>query len=383
MKIFHVFPKYSNKYQPYNKRLISSLKTSSKIEVEIVSLRGYRKDINNITFVHKDGIFNKLIIFFWGVFFLIKTDIKAFYKLRFRKKVRLYGTYRIVLKNPNSLFHFHNIHSINKNLLDLLIQRDYKFIVSLRGHDVTSLPLIDLEAKNYTIKVLKHAWKIHSVCESLKNDAIALSRVDSNKINVIYRTPNLNDLYPVKNLDNIVAPINIFTVSRMHWKKCVSESFIAIKDLLDKGFDVHYHVIGDLTNGTEKEKIIYLRKKLNLEDRITLHGFVKEHDYKLILKKMHICWIPTINEGIPNTLYFFLKSGFPIIASNTDGIPEVIKHEINGLLFKPYDFLDLANKTIYLVNNSESRVSIQKQARLTVLQEENNEIKEYERLYLS
>jgi len=382
MKIFHVFPKYSNKYQPYNKRLISSLKTSSKIEVEIVSLRGYRKDIKNITYVHKKGFLNKLVVFLCGVFFLIKIDIRAFLKKGGRKKIRLYGTYRVVLNNPNSIFHFHNIHSINKNLLELLIERNYKFIVSLRGNDVTILPLIDLEAKNYTIKVLRHAWKIHSVCESLKNDAIALSGVESNKIDVIYRTPNLKDLYPVKDLNNILMPINIFTVSRIHWKKCVSESFIAIKDLVGRGFDVHYHVLGDLS-GTEKEKIIYLRKKLKLEDKITLHGFVKEHDYKSILKRMHICWIPTINEGIPNTLYFFLKSGFPIIASDTDGIPEVIKHKVNGLLFKPYDFLDLANITINLLNNPQQRVSIQKEARLTLLQTENNEIKEYESLYLS
>jgi glycosyltransferase involved in cell wall biosynthesis len=46
-------------------------------------------------------------------------------------------------------------------------------------------------------------------------------------------------------------------------------------------------------------------------------------------------------SGIPNTVFIFNK---PIIASKIEGIEEIIKDRINGLLFEPNDYFDLAKK---------------------------------------
>jgi glycosyltransferase involved in cell wall biosynthesis len=41
----------------------------------------------------------------------------------------------------------------------------------------------------------------------------------------------------------------------------------------------------------------------------------------------------------------------PVVASNVDGIPELIDHEINGLLFEPENIDDLITKIIKILDN--------------------------------
>ena len=369
--VYHVFGSYPQKYQPYNIRLVEGLR--QKIQIKVISLSKLPKK-NQLNHVYyKDSNFYK------------PSFNKLFKALRSRKKslkeaYKFQSRFDYVIDNPDAVFHFHNLQNINDQLLDYMIINQIKYVISLRGFDVTIFPLLSKNNKNKLSKILKHAWRVHSVCKSLLGDAANYCEGVSDKSHVIYRTPNLKDVFDFQPRKKLEGEINIFTLSRIHWKKCVAESLISLKALLDKGHNVKYHIIGDF-QGDEENRVIFLIHKLKLQDHVFLYGYKNEVEYKTIIQKMDFCWLPTINEGLPNTLYFLLRSGIPCIASETDGIPEVITNYENGILFEPYDFLDLTNKTHELINGNKIRLKIANNAKDTSLQNINNEMLKYINLY--
>ena len=71
-------------------------------------------------------------------------------------------------------------------------------------------------------------------------------------------------------------------------------------------------------------------------------------------------------EGLPLALLEAMACGAVPIASEVDGIPEVVKDKENGLLLKPADFTDLVEKMIWCINNKEKLPIIGENAAKTI-----------------
>jgi glycosyltransferase involved in cell wall biosynthesis len=371
--VYHIFGKYPHTYQPYNIRLIEGLKI--ELSTKVVSLNNPLKKDRDSTVMYMGGAEKR----FSMMAFFESLKLK---KQPLKKRYKFYLKFSYVINNPDAIFHFHNLQNINNDLLKYMIRNHIRYVISLRGYDITIFPLLSPANKDKLTKILKNSWKVHSVCQSLVNEAFLYNEGIRDKSHVIYRTPNLKDFFnfkPKQNLD-LDQEINIFTLSRIHWKKCIPESLIALKRLKGMGFKLKYNIIGGY-QGDEEKRLIFLIHKLGLKDDVILHGFKSENEFRYILKNMDLCWIPTVNEGLPNTLYFLLSTGIPCIASKTDGIPEVIINYHNGVLFNPYDFSELASETQKLINDNQLRLQIASNAKKTDLQSIENEVSQYIKMY--
>jgi glycosyltransferase involved in cell wall biosynthesis len=71
-------------------------------------------------------------------------------------------------------------------------------------------------------------------------------------------------------------------------------------------------------------------------------------------------------DGIPNVLVEAMAAGAPVVATNVSGIPELVEHEVNGLLVEPEDPRALADALLRLHDDPELTRRLTGNARETV-----------------
>ena len=76
--------------------------------------------------------------------------------------------------------------------------------------------------------------------------------------------------------------------------------------------------------------------------------------------------LPTDRDGIPNVLVEAMAAGAPVVATAVSGIPELVEHEVNGLLIPPDDPEALADALLRLHDDPELTATLTRNGRATV-----------------
>jgi sugar transferase (PEP-CTERM/EpsH1 system associated) len=104
-----------------------------------------------------------------------------------------------------------------------------------------------------------------------------------------------------------------------------------------------------------------------------------------LLNAMDIYLLPSISEGISNSLLEAMSCELPVIATERGGNPEVVVDGKSGLLFPAGDTAKLAEQLLLLEGSPEMRAQLAKQAVSRVRQEFSIDsmVRNYARLYES
>jgi glycosyltransferase involved in cell wall biosynthesis len=76
--------------------------------------------------------------------------------------------------------------------------------------------------------------------------------------------------------------------------------------------------------------------------------------------------LPNDRDGIPNVLVEAMAAGAPVVATAVSGIPELVEHEVNGLLVEPDDPHALADALVRLHEDAELTRRVTANGRATV-----------------
>ena len=76
--------------------------------------------------------------------------------------------------------------------------------------------------------------------------------------------------------------------------------------------------------------------------------------------------LPSDRDGIPNVLVEAMAAGAPVVATAVSGIPELVEHEVNGLLVEPDDPQALADALLRLHDDPELTRRLTGNGRATV-----------------
>lgn len=71
----------------------------------------------------------------------------------------------------------------------------------------------------------------------------------------------------------------------------------------------------------------------------------------------------TAGEGVPQAITQAMAMGVPVVAAATGGIPEVVHHDVTGLLVQANDVNMLANNLLRLIEDKALRARLGRKGR--------------------
>lgn len=111
------------------------------------------------------------------------------------------------------------------------------------------------------------------------------------------------------------------------------------------------YIAGD---GPERENIERIVHKNNLEKRVRLLGFLSKEEVIEWTRKSRFTVIPSIGyENCPYSVLETFAIGKPVIGADIAGIPELVKNNYSGFIYKYDDINDLACKMKILFENEK------------------------------
>ncbi|HEX3031747.1 MAG TPA: glycosyltransferase family 4 protein, partial [Bacillota bacterium] len=138
----------------------------------------------------------------------------------------------------------------------------------------------------------------------------------------------------------------IGTVARLATQKGV-EYFVRMASILAvKNPELTFAVVGD---GPLRGELEELAASLPGKPRVHFIGAVSQ--VQSYLKAMDIFVLPSVSEGFGISVLEAMAMRRPVVATEAGGIPEIIRHEGNGLLVPPGDAMALARGVTWLMEH--------------------------------
>lgn len=310
----------------------------------------------------------KMICYLLIAFFTYPKKLIKYKKLLQENQVsnidilkRVFANHHILKAKNLDCLHFGYLNMTqNKELLAKVL--DTKMIVSFRGADIGVEPIL---SNGMYDKVWQHVDKIHTASNGLLEKAYQFGLPKNIPVEKI--TPSLAEhfVYSPKVSFEFKhgKPIQILTISRLHWKKSLEYTLKALSILKKKNIPFEYIVLGD---GAERERLLYEIHDLDLTNEVQLMGKVSHQEVKNYLERAEICINYSIQEGFCIGALEAQAMGKLCIVSDAEGLPENVEHKKSGWVLprREPELLAAKIEEIYKMEEDEllqvSRYAIQR-----------------------
>ncbi len=133
----------------------------------------------------------------------------------------------------------------------------------------------------------------------------------------------------------------------------------AFKKLIEKGHNLELIIYGD---GPDRSQLVKLTKELGISGFVEFAGNVANVEELIGDSKMMV--LTSDYEGIPNVIIEALQSGVPVVSTDCSpgGARVLIQNGVNGYIVQRGDYVALADKMEYLLNNNEIAQSMANKA---------------------
>jgi len=276
----------------------------------------------------------------------LKLDMRALYKIK-----------ELIIKNNYPIVH---CHLFGAYFYGYILKRiwfpDIKLVFHEHGRIFRNQRLY-----TFFIKYTQNKVDLFiAVSEAIKQKLMKNVGTSEDKIKVLYNFVdiekfNLNTLKEY-NRDTLREKLGIkkddfvigFVGRLVERKGC--KDLIKAVNLLLKEKKIKLLIAGD---GSQKNELERLTKEFNLQENVMFLGYIK--DIMGFYSCLDVFVIPSHWEPFGIVGLEAQAMGIPVIASNVEGLNEIITDKETGILFKPKDEKDLAEKIRLVCKNVELR----------------------------
>lgn len=255
-------------------------------------------------------------------------------------------------------------HGAKANVIGTMLRRKCKIPVVTTVHSDWRLDYMGSPVKKYTFGLLNTiALRMldgHIGVTDNFADMLIERGFDPYNVHVIYNgidfgyepSPKCSREEYLKSLgipveeDTIVCGI----AARLHPVKDIAtivRAFAKLRDVCPK----LYLIIGG--DGEQREYLTKLVAENKLSDRIIFAGWISDMD--TFVNAIDINLLSSLSESFPYSVLEAVRAKCTMVVSSVGGMPILIDHGANGLLFKPQVIDELAAHLEYLYKNPEVR----------------------------
>ena len=260
-----------------------------------------------------------------------------------------------------TIVHTRNLSALEAQIPTLFIP-GVKTVHGVHGRDV-----FDLEGKNRKYNILRKlirplVGRYITVSRDLGDWLVTTVGVRDWKVTQIYNGVDQTRFVPGTVTRENMAPagflpddaVVIGTVGRLAEVKDQATLVKAFKRVLERKPSsetcLRLVIVG---GGPLQSNLKRLVSELGLENLVWMAG--DRDDIPEVLRFLDIFVLPSLGEGISNTILEAMATALPVIATRVGGNPELIEHGVNGYLVPPRDTKKLAEGIEQLADNREMR----------------------------
>jgi sugar transferase (PEP-CTERM/EpsH1 system associated) len=270
-----------------------------------------------------------------------------------------YRLWKILRKIRPTIMHTRNIGTIEYCITGKLAGVKY-CVHGEHGRDMT-----DIDGTNNRYMYLRKFMspfinRFIALSRDLEQWLIKEVKIPEHKVIQLYNGVDTNKFSPAKNMDRrafeshhvAVEDIRIGTVGRFSEEKdqmTLVKAFISLlgRDDLSE-VNIKLVLIGD---GPLKTK---LKEQLEASMALEMTEMPGEcNDIPEKLRGLNIFVLPSLGEGISNTILEAMSSGLPVVATNVGGNPELVVNDETGYLVKSNNPDAIAEKLIFYIKNPQ------------------------------
>jgi glycosyltransferase involved in cell wall biosynthesis len=229
------------------------------------------------------------------------------------------------LDKENKYDLIHTFFGVPCGFLAMLMKKPY--IVSLRGSDVPfysqKYRLLDTFLFQFLYRVIwGKAEYVVANSQGLRD--LAYKTIDKYQIDVIYNGVDINMFKPLTKEKDF----SIVSTSRLIERKGLKYLIEGFAKFAKNKKDVRLDFYNE---GNQQEELEQFVVELGIKEKVKFLGMADRKELAKSIPKYHIFALPSLNEGMSNSLLESLACGLAVIATDVGGTKELVD-ETNGII---------------------------------------------------
>lgn len=158
-------------------------------------------------------------------------------------------------------------------------------------------------------------------------------------------------------------PLRMLFLGRIEAAKGIDELLEAVRSLAPNFPALRLIIAGD----GDRVALLARAKALGIEKHLELPGWMSREQVNQELVRAAIFVLPSYQEGLPMALLEAMANACAVVVTAVGGIPQLVQHEVNGLLVQPKNGATLTLALRRLLEDEALCKRLGLQARATIL----------------
>ncbi|MFN0247167.1 MAG: glycosyltransferase family 4 protein [Kofleriaceae bacterium] len=245
-----------------------------------------------------------------------------------------------------------------------LLSPETKLVVSCRGTAERITPRIDPRRAEELRELFSIVDRVHCVTADMARVCSEYG-LDRAKVFVNHAAVDATMFArPSPYVARERGPFSLLTTGRLQWAKGVEYAVLAVAELVERGWDVYYDLVG---GGPEEDRLKFAAHDLKISSRVRFHGASSRDAVRAALSTADVYVSPSVSEGVSNAALEAMAMGVPIVSTDVGGMSEAIRDGIDGVLAPSRHPASIANAIEGLLRDPVRRVALSAAARTRVL----------------